>query len=149
MKKLLLILCSVSFFIFSCTKNDDSNQCAGKAADLNGTWQMVTVKDNATGITTSKPAAVKAEVVITFSDSGATKGIFTGNTPTNIIYGAEYTTNCDRSFLLSYLSMTKVAENEWGILFVDHIRNASKYDFESNNKLTIITTNKTLGFVRL
>jgi hypothetical protein len=110
---------------------------------------MVTVKDNATGTIQTKPAAIKAEVLITFSASGSSKGILTGNTPTNTIYSSEYKTDCNRSFTLTILNMTKVAENEWGILFVNHISDPSTYNFESDGRLSITTTNKTLSFIKL
>lgn len=149
MKKLIFILCAVGLITASCNKNNGNDEYNGNATDLNGTWRMVRVRDNATGTIQSKPPAVKAEVEIAFSASGPAKGIITGNTPTNIIFGGEYTTGSDQSFILPCLSMTKVAENEWGILFVDHIRNSTKYTFESDGRLNITTTNKTLSFIKL
>ena len=141
MKQLLFFICICGLTILSCNRRDSID-----IPGLDGKWRMVLVKENATGLTTAKPVSIQGDVDITFTSMSNSSGVFFGNTPTNVIMENGYSTNADRSLAISVLSMTKVAETSWGGAFVDNIRSSQYYNFESNGKLSIRTTSKTLIF---
>jgi hypothetical protein len=114
-------------------------------ASLPGPWRMTITQDNATGISTAKPASIAGDVDINFDRSG----IFTGKTPRNTIGEGHYSVGANRSLSIPFMSITKVGEQSWGRDFVDHIRDAQSYRFEDQNTLVIVTVHKTLTFVRL
>ena len=116
---------------------------------LDGTWRMIMVKENASGLTTAKPSSINGDVEITFTAINTTQGIFFGKTPTNTIVQNDYTIGSNQSLTIPNLSMTKVAETSWGKEFVDNIRNSQAYSFEINGRLNIKTANKTLTFQKL
>ena len=137
----LFFICISSLAILSCNRMDVID-----SPGLDGKWRMVIVKENATGQTTTKPASIQGDVDITFKSMSNTSGVFFGNTPTNVIMENAYSTNSNQSLGISVLSMTKVAETSWGGAFVDNIRSSQEYHFESDGKLAIKTTSKTLIF---
>ncbi len=109
---------------------------------------MITVMDNQTGIVTTKPASIHGDVDITFAEVNDTSGKFYGNTPTNDISPSDYSTGPNQRLTIPFVDMTKVGETSWGNEFVDNIRSAQQYSFESDNKLVIKTADKTLSFKR-
>jgi hypothetical protein len=145
MKQVFFIVSAISLALLSCTKPASPDQVM---ASLEGTWRMMMVKDNASSLIITKPSSVSGEVEIIFTPSG-TAGTFTGKTPTNDIWQNDYSTGANQSLTIPCLSMTKVAETTWGEEFVDNIRSAQLYNFESGGLLNIRTTNKTLTFKKL
>ena len=141
MKKLLFFICICGLTLLSCNRRDLID-----ISRLDGEWRMVIVKENSTGLTTTKPASIQGEVDITFKSISNSGGVFFGNTPTNVIQENAYSTNTNQSLAIPVLSMTKVAETSWGGAFVDNIRSSQEYHFESDGKLAIKTTHKTLIF---
>jgi len=141
MKKLIFFICICGLTILSCNRRDSID-----IPGLDGKWRMVLVKENATGLATTKHASIPGDVDITFTSMSNSSGFFFGNTPTNVIMDNAYSTNSNRSLAISVLSMTKSAETSWGSVFVDNIRSSQDYNFESDGKLAIRTTTKTLFF---
>jgi len=107
---------------------------------------MLHVKDNASGLTTTKSSSIQNDVDITFTSTNSSIGTFIGNTPTNDIWKNEYSIGANQTICIPNLAMTKVAETSWGILFVNNIRSSQEYSFEVGGLLNIKTTNKTLTF---
>jgi hypothetical protein len=125
--------------------------CEKSASDsvvhsLAGEWKMIVVKDNATNISTTKPASIQGDVIIFVIPHNATSGSFSGQTPTNQIMQNDFTIGENGEIAILALSMTKVSETTWGSLFVDHIRDAERYTLEPGNMLHIRTPLKTLSF---
>jgi heat shock protein HslJ len=79
----------------------------------------------------------------------AQNGTFTGVTPTNQIWESSYSTGSNQSLAVSNVLMTKLAETSWGAEFINNIRDAERYSFDKSGRLIIITTDKTLTFIRL
>ena len=109
---------------------------------------MIAATDNQSGVVNTKPAAFQGDVDITFDEENDTSGTFYGNTPTNEISTSDYSSGPNQRLTIPFLSMTKVGETSWGKEFVDNIRSAQQYSFESESKLVIKTTTKTLTFKR-
>ena len=143
MKQILFFAVILSLTQFGCKKSDSSEPAP---TSLDGKWRMITVKDNASGLTTTKPASIQNDVDITFTSTNLISGTFIGNTPTNDIWKNDYSTGANQTITIPVLSMTKVAENSWGVLFVDNICSSQEYTFEIGGILNIKTTNKTLTF---
>ncbi|MDP4211736.1 MAG: hypothetical protein Q8926_03860 [Bacteroidota bacterium] len=125
------------------------NTSCPTATSLDGKWRMVSVKDNTSGLITTKPATIQNDVDITFTFTNQTTGSFTGNTPTNDIVKNDCSIGTNQTITIPALAMTKVAETSWGILFVDNIRASREYNFGTGGLLNITTTNKTLSFRKL
>ena len=104
------------------------------------------VKDNFSGILTTKPTSIQGDVDIIFTSLSLTNGIFIGNTPTNEIESNDYAVGPNHSLTIPNLSMTKVGETSWGNEFVANIRSSYEYNFENCDKLNIKTINKVLIF---
>ncbi len=145
MKQILYFFAVVSLTFFSCDKR---NCIEPTSAKLEGNWRMIAVKDNSSGLITTKPGDVNGNVDLTFTARSSTSGVFYGHTPTNDISESDYSTARNNQLTIPFLSMTKVQETSWGKEFVDNIRSAQKYGFDSDSKLVINTTNKTLTFRR-
>ena len=109
---------------------------------------MIASIDNSSGAVITKPSSVSGEVDITFSEINTASGTFSGRTPTNDISNSDYATSTNHALTIPFLAMTKVAETPWGKEFVDNIRDANQYNFNSKNDLIIKTINKTLIFQR-
>lgn len=146
MKYLYLLFAGFSIFFLSCSKADKIETVS---ASLEGSWRMIAVKENTTGIVSIKNASLEGNVEITFLTADAGNGHFVGKTPTNDIWLSEYITTTDKKLNVPCLSMTKVMETDWGLLFVENIRSAELYQFETNGNLIITTALKTLTFKRL
>ena len=146
MKRILPFIALVSFTLLSCSKEYSVEFVP---ASLNGTWRMITVKDNFSGLTISKPSDLQGDVVITFTAKSNSAGIFYGHTLTNQIGESNYTTGANQSLSIPSLFMTKLAETSWGQEFVNNICTSIEYSFESNGNLVIRTTNRILIFERL
>lgn len=145
MKRSLFLISILSLIFFSCKKSDSDLI----PASLDGTWKMILVKDNSTNITTTKPASLYGDVIITFVSNNLSTGAFNGNTPTNDLGPNTYSLGSNHTLFIPVMSMTKVAETSWGLLFVANIRDAQQYNFGSGEILNILTTNKTLIFKRI
>ena len=145
--KQLFLLAMISMALLSCSK--PGNHCSSNQASLAGKWRMIIVKENASGSTTTKPASIQGEVDILFTSTNSTKGIFTGNTPTNEIFPSDFNVAPNQALTIPAVSMTKVAETSWGDEFVQNITVAQSYSFETDGKLNIHTVNKTLTFKKL
>lgn len=145
--KPLALLILVSLLLFSCSRQTSIDSAP---ATLQGNWRMIIVKDNHSGLITTKPANVQGNVDITFTAiNNNNAGVILGCTPTNRISQSGYSIGMNQQLAVSVLNMTKVQETVWGSEFVDHIRGAQQYHFESNGKLAIETTENTLIFERL
>jgi hypothetical protein len=114
-----------------------------------GKWKMIVVKDNATTLSTTRPASTPGDVILTITVLNASTYSLTGNTPTNEISEGYFMVAPERKMIFGALSMTKVAETVWGSLFVDHIRDAQQYNFPARGRLDIQTSLKMLSFVKL
>ncbi len=88
-------------------------------------------------------ALYEVHIPSTYSDPA---GTFTGNTPTNDIWKSEVSIESNQTIHIPYLSMTKVAETPWGILFVSSFCSSFEYSFEYGGLLNIKTTDKILTF---
>lgn len=110
---------------------------------------MILVTEHVSGTTTTKPSSVQKDVDIVLASTSPSAGMLSGNTPTNDIQQNNYSTGRDKTISIHNLSMTKVAETTWGSEFVDHIRDAREYFFDSNGYLSIKTVSKTLTFKRM
>jgi hypothetical protein len=146
MKQLLFLVATIASTLISCEKADS---CDPTGAPLDGKWRMIIVKENSSGLTTTKPSSIQGDVDITFTSTGPTNGIFTGNTPTNSILQNDYSIGPNQSLAIPNLDMTKVMETSWGNEFVNNIRDSQEYSFESGGRLNIKTINKTLTFKKL
>jgi len=146
MKHLLFLVAAIGSTLFSCEK---AGPCDPIPASLDGKWRMITVKENSSGLTTTKPSSIQGDVDIEFTSTSPTNGIFTGNTPTNSIMQNDYSIGANQSLSIPNLSMTKVMETTWGAEFVGNIRDAQEYSFDTGRKLHIKTINKTLIFKQL
>jgi len=146
MKHVLFVLIVFCLVQVSCAKKDPDNSIPNS---LEGKWRMILVKDNTSGLATTKPFSVQGEVEITFTAASSTNGTFTGFTPTNEISPNDYTVGINQSISIPNLSITKVMETTWGNQFVENIRSSQQYSFETGNKLTIKTTSKILTFLKL
>ncbi len=146
MKQAIFLIAITGLTLFSCKKSDSIHPIP---ASLDGKWRMIIVKENLSGLTTSKPSTIQGDVDITFISTSSTNGTFTGNTATNDIWQNDYSIGANQSMTISILDMTKVMETSWGKEFVDNIRNSQKYRFEIGGRLNIMTTNKTLTFRKL
>lgn len=143
MKQILFFAVMLSLTQFGCKKSDYSEPVP---TSLDGKWRMITVKDNASGLTINKSASIQNDVDIIFTSTNLTNGTFIGNTPTNEIWKNSYSTGANQTITIPVLSITKVAETSWGILFVDNICSSQAYTFEIGGILNIKTTNKILTF---
>src|SRR4030095_144863 len=146
MKQILFTFIVSCLIQVSCTKKDANDSVP---VSLEGKWRMILVKDNTSGLVTSKPLSIQGEVEITFTTANSTNGTFRGFTPTNEIAQNDYTVGTNQSISIPNLSMTKVIETIWGNQFVENIRSSQQYSFETGNKLIIKTTNKILTFLKL
>jgi hypothetical protein len=143
MKQIFFIAVIISLTLFACKKSGSSGSAT---ASLDGKWRMILVKDNASGLTTTKPPSIQNDVDITFTSTNPAIGTFVGNTPTNDIWKNDYSIGANQTITIPDLAMTKIKETPWGILFVDNIRSSQEYSFEAGRLLNIKTTNKTLTF---
>jgi hypothetical protein len=146
MKQLLLLVATIGSMLISCIK---AGPCDPLPASLDGKWRMITVKENSSGLATTKPSSIQGDVDITFTAINAARGSFTGNTPTNSIMQNDYAIGANQSLSIPNLNMTKVMETAWGAEFVDNIRDAIEYSFDTGGRLHIKTINKTLTFKKL
>jgi hypothetical protein len=146
MKQIFFIFILFCLIQVSCTKKDSNNSIP---ISLEGKWRMILVKDNTSGLVTTKPFSIQGEVEITFTAASYTNGTFRGFTPTNEISQNDYTVGINQSISILNLSMTKVIETTWGNQFIENIRSSQQYSFEMGNKLTIKTTNKILTFQKI
>ncbi len=146
MKRIFFFLAIIVATLFSCNKSDS---VAPTPATLDGKWRMIIVKENASGLTTTKPSSTQGDVEIIFTSTTLTNGTFIGNTPTNDIWQNDYSVTDNQAMTIACLSMTKVMETPWGNEFVNNIRNTQEYGFEVGGRLNIKTTNKTLTFQKL
>src|SRR5688572_30419611 len=144
MKRLLLFIASISIMQLACEKTVSDTA----VHSLAGKWKMIAVIDNATNVSTTKPASIAGDVIIVIVVHSATSGSLSGNTPTNEIFQNNFTVGQNGEIAVPALSMTKVAETTWGSLFVDHIRDAERYDLQTGGLLNIRTSAKTLSFVK-
>jgi len=146
MKQTLFSIAMLTSLLLSCSKRDS---VVSPLTSIEGKWRMTIVKDNVSGFTTINPSTFQGDVDITFTSTGLTSGIFSGNTPTNNIWQSDYSKGNNMTISIQNLNMTKVAETSWGSEFVDHIRSSREYSFESDGKLSIKTINKTLTYKKL
>jgi hypothetical protein len=138
MKKFLLFVVLLSLTQFSCKKS--------QPASLDGKWEMIIVKDNTTGLTTTKPASIQNDVDIIFTSINSTNGTFTGNTPTNEIGQSDYSIGANQTIIIHDLLMTQISETSWGMEFVKNFGSSKEYTFGIGGRLNIKTENKTLTF---
>lgn len=145
MKHALLFIAFISLALFSCKKPNPADPAA---SSLNGTWRMIIGADNTSGFATTKPSSILGNIDITFTPGTAPNGTFTGLTPTNQIGESDYSTGPNQSLAVLNLFMTKAFETSWGAEFVTNIRSAERYSFDKGGRLIIVTTDKTLTFIK-
>lgn len=143
MKNAFLLVAILGVTQFSCKKSNTSDPIS---TSLDGKWRMTVVKDNSSGLTTTKPASIQNDVDITFTFTSTTNGTFSGNTPTNEIGKSDYSIGANQTIIIHNLLMTQVGETPWGNEFVENFGSSQKYSFEIGGRLNITTTNKTLTF---
>ena len=144
MKKSIFQIALIFIVFTSCEKTSSTSV----SNSLEGIWKMTIVKDFQRNLEVAKPSGVTGEVIVSFHPENDTTGTFSGNTPTNTFGPDIYSISGAQYLSMPVLTMTKVAENEWGKLFVDNIRHASAYD-RSMDKLYIYTLTKVLIFQKL
>ena len=97
MKQILFLAVMLSLTQFGCKKSD----CLESAPkSLNGKWRMITVKDNASGLTTTKSPLIQNNVDLIFTSSNLNSGTFIGNTPTNEIWKNSYSTGTNQTITI-------------------------------------------------
>jgi hypothetical protein len=145
----LLMAALFSLALFSCSRDADDDMLANNTS-IEGSWRMVAVKNNSTGLIHGKPGAITGDVDIMFVAVNATKGFINGKTPTNTIFrdGNEYTLGEAGRITIPCLAITKVAETSWGLDFVYSITKSDNYSIEPGGRLRIHTEEKTLYFER-
>ncbi|MBS1600253.1 MAG: hypothetical protein JST75_18640 [Bacteroidetes bacterium] len=144
--KYKLFCFAAALVFFACQKTNSAHNTSGS---LQGNWRMVSVTENSSGTVTTKAPSIQGDVDLSFTAVNMMNGFFQGNTPTNDISPSDYSTGANQSLSIPALSMTKVGETSWGKEFVDNIRDAQAYSFETDGKLSIKTKSKTLTFVKL
>jgi hypothetical protein len=144
--KRTLFIAFLGLTLFSCRKSNDG-PLAG-FPDLAGTWKMVLVKENNTGLSISKPSTVTGDVQITIMHTTGNNGEYNGHTPTNTIMDNAFSVGDNRTISFPSLGMTQVMETQWGLYFVLHISSSTEYSMY-DNKLAIKTANLTLIFERV
>jgi hypothetical protein len=144
MKRIMTAVLALA--LFSCSRDMD-DEFRGNNEKLEGSWRMVAVKDNATGLTQTKPGSITGDVDIIFVAVNTAKGFINGKTPTNTLY-ADYSLGEIDIITISSVASTKVAETSWGLDFLYNARKADTYSFEQDGKLRIHTEKKTLFFER-
>jgi len=142
MKRIIGLLL-LPLLIFSCQRKADHLW----PPSLEGSWKMTAVKNQATGLFTTKPAGIPGEVEIIFAAVNGNKGIFSGKTPTNAFNG-HYSTSEGRFITIPAVSASKVVETSWGLDFLMSITSALEYTFEAGDKLIITTPDYQLYFQR-
>ncbi len=147
MKLSILLMSLIGLMLFSCKKTGTDTV----PTSIDGTWKMIIVKENSTNASLTKPSSIQGDVIITFVSITSTTGTFSGKTPTNHITGYEntYMPGPNPAISIPILSMTKISETSWGSHFVDNIRDAHQYSFETGGNLNIRTTNKRLTFKKI
>ena len=143
MKQLLLLVTIIGVSLFSCNRTNSTNP---NPALLDGKWRMITVTENISGSSSTKPSTIPGDVDIHFTSVSTGNGIFNGNTPSNQIEQSTYSTGTNQSLVIPELNMTKITETSWGNEFVDNIRSSQSYSFETDGRLNIKTANKILTF---
>lgn len=142
MKLCILLISLTGLMLFACKKDT-------VPASIDGTWKMIMVKENAANASITKPSSIPGDVIITFVPVSSTTGTLSGKTPSNHIWPSTYTLGSNQAISIPVLDMTKIGETSWGSQFVDNIREAQQYSFETGGKLNIRTINKTLTFQKL
>ncbi len=145
MKHAFLFIAFISLALFSCKKPNPADPAV---TCLNGTWRMIIAADNTSGFATTKPSSIPGNIDITFTTGTAPNGTFTGLTPTNQIGESDYSTGPNQSLAVLNLFMTKAFETSWGAEFVTNILSAERYSFDKRGRLIIVTTDKTLTFIK-
>ena len=102
----LLLLSSLSLLLFAC-KKDNTNNAVLFASDLAGKWRLISVKDNLTDVTTTKPSAISGNVDITIVFSTSVAGVMNGVTPINTL-SCDFQVGPNRTLSIPSLSMTEI-----------------------------------------
>ncbi len=145
MKKVILFLSLLAVVFCSCTKDGKEEVLA---PSLMGTWRMIQVIDNTTGLKINKPASVTGEVELALSFTTNTTGMLNGHTPTNT-FSADFTVEKECEMKLPTFHATKVGESWWGRAFLDNISTAQDYFLDHSDRLHITCVKKTLVFKKL
>jgi hypothetical protein len=146
MRKILFLAALTSLIQISCKKDASTGSTP---TSLDGRWRMVIVKDNASGLITTKPGSVERDIDITFAYTTPNEGVFNGSTPANLISQSLYSTGSNQSIHIDLFMATKVNEPEWGNLFIDNFGEAQSYSFATDGLLNIKTINKILTLKKL
>lgn len=93
----------------ACKKDKVSNP----QNSLEGQWKLVIVKDKSTGATYSSPAGSSRDIIINFKTNG-----FSGQTLRNSFSDGSYTLLNGSDITFGSFNMTKIAEDEWGSMFI-------------------------------
>ncbi len=148
MRKIFFLVAVISLAMVAC-KKPITTSARPASTPLDGQWRMISVTDNVSNITTTKPAFISNDVDVTFTSTNAAMGFFTGVTPTNLIWENDYSTGTNQTITIPSLGITKAWETDWGFLFVGNIRSSLTYTIDTGDILNIITADKTLTFRKL
>lgn len=103
MKQIVPFIAFISLALFSCS-NEYSIEFVPTA--LQGTWRMIEVKDNNSGLIIIKPSDVQGDIEITFIATGSTSGVLYGHTSANDISQSAYATGLKQMLIIPYLYIT-------------------------------------------
>ena len=93
----------------ACKKDKVSNP----QNSLEGQWKLVTVKDKSTGSSYSSPTGSSRDIIINFKANS-----FSGQTLRNSFSDGSYTLLNGSDVTFGSFNMTKIAEDEWGGMFI-------------------------------
>ena len=144
MSRYIIALC-ILLITASCEKNG-----ANSTKSIEGRWKMISIVDNVTNTVQSKPPSITGDVEIQFNFTGS----FTGNindskTPSNEIYGGDFSVTDDRGLSIGPYGMTKVYETSWGLVFLQEVNNVHTYFFDTPTRLNLKTATNTLVFIKM
>ena len=141
MKYTILSLCILLFTQLSC---NESNRM-----DLNGSWKMISFRDDVANSIVTKPSKYTDEIVVEFIYSTKTKGNLVSNSPANI-FKTDFQISRSKSLSIVEFISFRTADPNWSDIFFDNIAKAKSYSIEKDGSLNIVTSNnRILTFARI
>ncbi len=152
MRPLFTLLLLAGFTFASCTKDYTINPIDAR---LEGQWEMISVRDNATNELFTKPVSVPENIDVIFSFATSAKGNISGSltiaTSVKGIFSIDQHSGISiPSIDLTYPSFDIFwGSASWDQQFSDNITLSDSYSFESSGNLNIRCSNdRVLTFVR-
>jgi hypothetical protein len=136
----------------SCKKNSPDSRVLDYN-DLNGTWIMISFKDNVTGIISPKPANLTnslsdPSITLVVRDSNYVN-FPDGNSLLNWIGNGGFSISNNKTIANFKCGITYVMEPEWGLQFIMQLPATNRYFFTDIDHLCFVTSfNTTLNFKR-